>query len=318
MHILITGGAGFLGSHLTKRLLNEGHKVTVIDTFITGSRSNLPKDKDLTVIDKDVCSISYRTLQGLRKIDQIYHLASPASPNHHSPLSYHALPLETMMVNTVGTHQMLDLAEHHHASFLFASTSECYGDPEVNPQPETYNGNVSTTGPRSVYDEAKRFGETLTAYFWRTKGVDARIVRIFNTYGPQMATADMRMVSNFIHQALRGDAITLFGDGTQTRSLCYVDDTIEGIVRLMNYPHTKGEIVNIGSQDEHTVREYAQIIKKLTHSSSEIICAESLPDTDPKVRRADTTKAKKLLQWQPQIHLEAGLQKMIDWVRSTL
>ncbi len=317
MHILITGGAGFLGSHLTKRLLNEGHKVTVIDNFITGSKSNLPVDKDLTIVDKDVSDISYHTLQGLRQIDQIYHLASPASPNHHSPISYHALPMETMMVNTVGTHRMLEMAEWQGAKFLFASTSECYGDPEVTPQSETYNGNVSTTGPRSVYDEAKRFGETLTAHYWRKQGVDARIVRIFNTFGPQMATADMRMISNFIHQALRGDPITLFGDGTQTRSLTYVDDTIEGIVRLMNYEHTKGEVVNIGSSDEHSVREYAELVKEITGSASEIVCAEDLPDTDPKMRRADISKAKKLIDWEPKVALHDGLNQMVKWVKTT-
>jgi nucleoside-diphosphate-sugar epimerase len=318
MHILITGGAGFLGSHLTKRLLNEGHKVTVVDNFITGSKSNLPVDKDLTIVDKDVSDISYHTLQGLRQIDQIYHLASPASPNHHSPISYHALPMETMMVNTVGTHRMLEMAEWQGAKFLFASTSECYGDPEVTPQPESYNGNVSTTGPRSVYDEAKRFGETLTAHYWRKQGVDARIVRIFNTYGPQMATADMRMINNFIHQALRGDPLTLFGDGSQTRSLTYVDDTIEGMIRLMNYEKTKGEVVNIGSSEEHTVREYAELVKEITGSQSEIVCAEDLPDHDPKMRRADISKAKRLLNWEPKVPLRDGLKKMVEWVRSTL
>lgn len=318
MHILITGGAGFLGSHLTKRLLNEGHKVTVVDNFITGSKSNLPVDKDLTIVDKDVSDISYHTLQGLRQIDQIYHLASPASPNHHSPISYHALPMETMMVNTVGTHRMLEMAEWQGAKFLFASTSECYGDPEVTPQPESYNGNVSTTGPRSVYDEAKRFGETLTAHYWRKQGVDARIIRIFNAFGPQMATADMRMINNFIHQALRGDPLTLFGDGSQTRSLTYVDDTIEGMVRLMNYEKTKGEVVNIGSSEEYTVREYAELVKEITGSQSEIVCAEDLPDHDPKMRRADISKAKKLLNWEPKVPLRDGLKKMVEWVKSTL
>lgn len=318
MHILITGGAGFLGSHLTKRLLNEGHKVTVVDNFITGSKSNLPVDKDLTIVDKDVSDISYHTLQGLRQIDQIYHLASPASPNHHSPISYHALPMETMMVNTVGTHRMLEMAEWQGAKFLFASTSECYGDPEVTPQPESYNGNVSTTGPRSVYDEAKRFGETLTAHYWRKQGVDARIIRIFNAFGPQMATADMRMINNFIHQALRGDPLTLFGDGSQTRSLTYVDDTIEGMIRLMNYEKTKGEVVNIGSSEEHTVREYAELVKEITGSQSEIVCAEDLPDHDPKMRRADISKAKKLLNWEPKVPLRDGLKKMVEWVKSTL
>jgi nucleoside-diphosphate-sugar epimerase len=213
---------------------------------------------------------------------------------------------------------MLEMAEWQGAKFLFASTSECYGDPEVTPQPESYNGNVSTTGPRSVYDEAKRFGETLTAHYWRKQGVDARIVRIFNTYGPQMATADMRMINNFIHQALRGDPLTLFGDGSQTRSLTYVDDTIEGMIRLMNYEKTKGEVVNIGSSEEHTVREYAELVKEITGSQSEIVCAEDLPDHDPKMRRADISKAKRLLNWEPKVPLRDGLKKMVEWVRSTL
>lgn len=315
MHILITGGAGFLGSHLTKRLLKEDHKVTVIDNFLTGSRSNLPKDPDLTVIDKDVCDISYHTLHGLRKINQIYHLASPASPNHHSPLSYHSLPMETMMVNTTGTLRMLELAEINKAKFLFASTSEVYGDPLVHPQPETYNGNVSTTGPRSVYDEAKRFGETLTAYYWRTRDLDARIVRIFNTFGSQMSGADMRMIINFIQQALKNEDITIFGDGTQTRSLCYVDDTVDGMIRLMNKDKTKGEIVNIGSTEEHTVLEYANMVKKITGSSSKIVHKESLPMHDPKQRQADICKAKKLLDWEPKVALEDGLRQTIEYVQ---
>ncbi|MEI6326904.1 MAG: NAD-dependent epimerase/dehydratase family protein [Candidatus Roizmanbacteria bacterium] len=318
MHILITGGAGFLGSHLAKRLLKENHKVTVIDNFLTGSISNLPKDPDLTVIDKDVCDISYHSLHGLRKINQIYHLASPASPNHHSPLSYHALPMETMMVNTTGTLRMLELAEIHKAKFLFTSTSEVYGDPLVHPQTEDYNGNVSTTGPRSVYDEAKRFGETLTAYHWRDRGLDARIVRIFNTFGPQMSGADMRMIINFIQQALRNDDITIFGDGTQTRSLCYVDDTIDGIIRLMNKDQTKGEVVNIGSTEEHTVTEYAHMVKKITGSSSTIVYKESLPTHDPKQRKADITKAKRLLDWSPTTPLEEGLSKTVEYVQVVL
>lgn len=316
MNILITGGAGFIGSHLTKRLLSEGHAVIVIDNFLTGSRDNLHDvihNPNLKIIEHDV-------IQSLKidncKLDIIYHLASPASPNHHSPISYHALPMETMMVNTVGTLNMLKLAETHKAKFLFASTSEAYGDPTVNPQPETYFGNVSTTGPRSVYDEAKRFGETLTAYYVRDKGIDARIVRIFNTYGPNMAASDMRMVINFTMQALAGEPLTVYGDGTQTRSLCYVDDTVEGIVRLMNKPHTKGEVVNIGSSEEHTVMEYAQLIKKITHSKSTILLSEKLPENDPAKRRADITKAKKLLDWEPHVSLETGLMRTIEYVRS--
>lgn len=320
--VVVTGGAGFIGSHLVKRLLKEDKKVVVIDNYLTGSKKNLAdvlKDKDLTIIDKDVVTINKNQLAGFsRKIEQIYHLASPASPNHHSPMSYHALPMETMLVNTVGTLRMLEIAEDYGAKFLFASTSEAYGDPSVNPQPETYNGNVSTTGPRSVYDEAKRFGETLTAYFGRDKNVDTRIVRIFNTYGPNMSRADMRMVINFIRQALKNEPITVFGDGKQTRSLCYVDDTVEGLIKLMNSPKAKNEIVNIGSPDEHTVLEFAEIVKKLTGSNSQIKLSEDLPKDDPKKRRADIAKAYKLLAWQQEIDLETGLRKTIEWVKSDI
>jgi len=322
MNIIITGGAGFIGSHLTKRLLSEGHTVIVVDNLLTGALENLEghlHNPALTYINQDVSIMSVEEAPaGFEHIDQIYHLASPASPNHHSKFSYHALPMETMMVNTVGTLNLLKLAEKYNAKFLFASTSEVYGDPEVNPQPETYFGNVSTTGPRSVYDEAKRFGETITAYFIRDRQVDGRIVRIFNTYGPHLSPADMRMIVNFIQQALRGEPITVYGDGTQTRSLCYVDDTVEGIVRLMNYEHTTGEVVNIGSSQEFTVLEFAHMVKQLTNSPSPIEHTEHLPQNDPQKRRADTSKAQKLLGWSAQTNLESGLRHTIEYVRSVI
>jgi len=322
MNILITGGSGFIGSHLTKRLLTEGHRVTVIDNFITSSKANLKdvvNSPNFKLIEQDVTTVDIRNLDlGTDNLECVYHLASPASPNHHSPISYHALPMQTMMVNTTGTLNMLNLTKQHGAKFLFASTSEVYGDPQVNPQPETYNGNVSTTGPRSVYDEAKRFGETLTAYYSRSNATDTRIVRIFNTYGPNMAKADMRMIVNFIQQALADTPITVFGDGRQTRSLCYVDDTVEGLIRLLTYPNTKGEIVNVGSNEEHTVMEYAQIVKKLTNSQSPIVQSEDLPINDPLQRRADISKAKVLLDWQPQVSLEEGLRKTIEYVRTDI
>lgn len=309
--VLVAGGAGFIGSHLCERLLNDGYSVVCVDNLLTSSRSNIEHlldNKDFTFVNFNVIE----PLPELGHVDAIFHLASPASPNHHSKLSYHALPMETMLVNTQGTMELLKFAERQKAKFLFASTSEAYGDPQVHPQPEDYRGNVSTTGPRSVYDEAKRFGETITSYFWREKEVDARIVRIFNTYGPRLAKEDMRMISIFIQEALANKPITIFGDGMQTRSLCYVDDLIEGLMRLMFYPETKGEIVNLGSTDEHTVLEYAKLVKELTHSTSEIVHDEALPEDDPTKRRPDITKAKHLLEWEPKITLEEGLKKMIE------
>jgi nucleoside-diphosphate-sugar epimerase len=319
-NIFVAGGAGFIGSHLCKRLLDEGHIVYCVDTLITSSESNLKpleENPNFKYINHDVTKPFEASQHGIEKIDAIFHLASPASPNHHSPLSYHALPMETMMVNTVGTHELLKLAEKHDAKFLFASTSEAYGDPLEHPQKEVYRGNVSTTGPRSVYDEAKRFGETLTAYYERDKNLDARIVRIFNTYGPNMQEADKRMIVNFINQALKNEPITVFGDGKQTRSLCYVSDTVDGIMRLMFHPNTKGEVVNIGSAGEHTVLEYAEIIKRLVGSSSVIVFSEDLPLDDPLKRQADISKAKNLLGWEPKVSLEDGLEKIIDFFKQS-
>lgn len=315
--VIVTGGAGFLGSHLCKRLLADGYRVTCIDNLKTGAHRNIEPLLD----NEHFQFINYDVTQPLPKeleADAVFHLASPASPNHHSPISYHSLPMETMMVNTEGTKQVLEFCAEKNASFLFASTSEAYGDPTEHPQRETYNGNVSTTGPRSVYDEAKRFGETLTAYYARSRGVDARIVRLFNSYGPNMNTSDMRMVVIFITQALKNEPITIFGDGMQTRSLCYVTDTIDGLMKLMFTPGLVGQVVNIGSPDEHTVLEYAQIIKKLTNSQSDIIHSEALPQDDPMRRRPDITKAKALLGWEPSVSLEDGLIEIISYVKSQL
>lgn len=311
MTILIAGGAGFIGSHLCQRLLSEKNSVICIDNFLTGSIiniKNLRKNKNFRLIKHDITL----PLDIDQKVDAIFHLASPASPNHHSPLSFHALPMETMMANSLGTLNLLNLAKKNQAKFLFASTSEVYGDPKINPQSENYLGNCSTTGPRSVYDESKRFGETLTAHFWRREDIDARIARIFNTFGPRMLKSDMRMIINFISQAQENKPITIFGDGKQTRSLCYIDDLIEGLVRLMFYKNTKAEIVNLGSTEEHTVLEFAQKVKKITKSKSKIIFSEVLPKDDPKIRRPDITKAKKLLNWQPTISLEEGIKKMLE------
>lgn len=312
---LIAGGAGFIGTNLCKALLLQNYRVLCVDNFITSCKKNIEPflhNPNFVFIEQDIT----KPLEITEKIDFVFHLASPASPNHHSKLSYHALPLETMLANTTGTFELLKLAEKNKAKFLFASTSEVYGEPLVHPQKEDYRGNVSTTGPRSVYDEAKRFGETITAYFGRSKGMDIRIARIFNTYGSPMMKDDMRMIIIFIAQALENKPITVFGDGKQTRSLCYVDDTVEGLIKFMFTPRAKGEIINIGSPSEYTVLEYANLVKKLTNSQSEIIFSEELPQDDPKQRQPDISKAKKILDWEPKISLEEGLGKLIEYFKS--
>ncbi|MCR4324884.1 MAG: SDR family oxidoreductase [Candidatus Curtissbacteria bacterium] len=314
--VLVTGGAGFLGSHLSEKLLGEGSEVVCVDNLITGSQKNIAhllNDKNFTFINHDVIKpFSNRKF----KFNKIYHLASPADPNSNSPFSYLAHPFETMLVNTTGTWNMCELAARHGAKLSFASTSEVYGDPERSPQGEDYRGNVSTIGPRSVYDEAKRFGETIVSAFVRKKGLDGRITRIFNTYGPRMNPSEGRAVVNFINQALSGERITIYGDGKQTRSFCYVDDQIEGQIAAME-EGSSGEIYNLGNDDEKTILQFAQMIKALTNSSSEIIFSEPLPEDDPLIRKPNTNKAKRDLGWQPKIPLEEGLQKTIEYFRST-
>lgn len=314
MKILVAGGAGFIGSHLSARLLKDNHEVVCVDNLLTGSKRNIEHlldNKLFSFLQHDVTKL----LPDDVFADAVFHLASPASPNHHSRLSYHALPMETMMVNTLGTLELLKFAEKNKAKFLFASTSEVYGDPLEHPQREEYRGNTSTTGPRSVYDEAKRFGETLTAYYGRDKKMDVRITRIFNTYGPNMLPEDKRMIVSFIMEGLSNKPMPIFGDGTQTRSLCYVDDMVEGLMRLMFYPDLGGQIVNLGSPEEHTVLEYAEKVKKLLGSTSEIVLTEKLPTDDPKQRRADITKAKQLLKWEPKVPLDEGLAKLITYLK---
>lgn len=314
--VIVAGGAGFIGSHLCDALIELKHEVICVDNLLTSSEENIKHLEDnqlFTFINHDVIL----PLPDILKAEFVFHLASPASPNHHSDISYHKLPMQTMLVNTTGTLNLLRFAEAQQARFLFASTSEVYGDPLEHPQKETYRGNVSTIGPRSVYDEAKRFGETIVSYFLRERNLDGRIVRIFNTYGSRMSAWDMRMISIFIREAIDNKPITIYGDGKQTRSLCYISDTVDGLMKMMFEGNARGEVINIGSPDEHTVLEYAEMVKKLTDSKSEITLSEQLPEDDPLRRRADITKAKEILHWEPKVSLEDGLKKMIQYVKET-
>lgn len=305
MRVLITGGAGFIGSHLTERLLNEGHSVIIIDNFHTGSRNNirhLLHNDDLEIFRQDVTD-PFRV-----EVDCIYNLACPASPIH-----YQRSPVKTVLTSVLGVIHCLDLAKVTKARVLQASTSEIYGDPEVHPQTEGYWGNVNTIGPRSCYDEGKRVAETLMFDYHRENGVDIRVARIFNTYGPKMSPDDGRVVSNFILQALRGEPITIFGDGCQTRSFCYVDDLVEGLIRLMNKEGIMGPI-NFGNPDERTIKEIAELVIRLTGSASEIVY-KPLPKDDPVRRKPDISLAKKNLGWQPKVKLEEGLPRVIEYFR---
>lgn len=314
--ILVTGGAGFIGSHLCERLVKEGNNVICVDNLLTGSQKNIApllSNKNFSFVNQDA-SYPVKIKKGV-KIDEIYHLASPADPNINSPTSYIAYPFETMRVNTVGTWNMCELALKYNAKLLFASTSEVYGDPQKSPQDEEYRGNVSTTGPRSVYDESKRFGETIVSAYVREKGLDGQIVRIFNTYGPRMNQNEGRAVVNFIKQAIKNEPITVYGDGTQTRSFCYIDDEIEGLALAMEKGKS-GEVYNIGNDDERTILDFAKLIKKLAKSKSEIVFSQSLPEDDPLQRKPDITKAKKVLHWEPKVGLEEGLLKTIHYFRS--
>lgn len=307
MKIVVTGGAGFLGSHLCDKLIEQGNQVICIDNLITGQEKNIEHLKE----NPNFQFTNYDVIQGLPEgleFDTIYHLASPASPNLHNRKSYVVLSFETMKVNTVATYRLCEQAVKRNAKFLFASTSEVYGDPLEHPQKESYLGNVSTTGPRSVYDESKRFGETVTAAFIRSKSLDGRIVRIFNTYGPRMAD-DGRVVIEFVKAALKNQPLPVFGDGLQTRSFCYVSDLVDGIILAME-KGAKGEIYNLGNPNEFTVLELSEIVKKLTNSTSQFNFTD-LPEDDPQQRCPDITKAKNELGWEPKISLEEGLQKLI-------
>ncbi|MCL6520361.1 MAG: SDR family oxidoreductase [Armatimonadetes bacterium] len=303
-HALITGGAGFLGSHLCDLLLEKGYAVTVMDNLITGTTDNIVHHlgkESFSFIKYDVTE--YLFLK--EKADFVFHFASPASP-----IDYLRYPIQTLKVGSLGTHKTLGLATAHKAKYILASTSEVYGDPQVHPQTETYWGNVNPVGPRGVYDEAKRFAEAMTMAYHNTHNVDTKIARIFNTYGPRMRRDDGRLVPTLITQALKGEPLTIYGDGRQTRSLCYVSDLIEGIYRLaLSDEH---EPVNLGNPEEITIIDFANLVLKLTGSKSKITFAP-LPADDPRQRRPDISKAKRILKWEPKVSLEEGLVKTIEW-----
>jgi dTDP-glucose 4,6-dehydratase len=306
---LITGGAGFLGSHLCELFLERGHEVICMDNFITGNPLNIDHllGRDgFSFVKYDVTN--YVHVDG--PLDYVLHFASPASP-----IDYLEKPIQTLKVGSLGTHKTLGVAKDKKARYLIASTSEVYGDPLVHPQKEEYWGNVNPVGPRGVYDEAKRFAEAMTMAYHRFHGVETRIVRIFNTYGPRMRINDGRVVPAFISQAIKGEPMTVFGDGSQTRSFCYVTDLIEGIYRLLM--SNEDMPTNIGNPNEMTVLQFAEAIKRMTGTKSEIEF-RPLPEDDPKIRRPDITKARTLLDWEPRVPLEEGLQKTIDYFRKVI
>ena len=309
MKVLVSGGAGFIGSHLCARLLREGHSVVCADNLLTGSERNiaaLQNDASFTFLRQDVIEPFAFTA------DAVFHLASPASP-----VGYWEHPFETIRVNSEGTMRLLEAAHRCGARFLMASTSESYGDPHVHPQVEEYHGNVNPVGPRACYDESKRLGETITAEFHRQYGMDTRIVRIFNTYGPHNQLHDGRMIPNFITQALGNEDISIHGSGEQTRSICYVDDLVDGLMRAMFQPGTTGEVFNLGNPEEHTVREWADLIIRLCTSSSGVVYEPKRVD-DPERRQPDIQKAMRVLDWRPQVDPVSGLTRTIAWFRAEL
>jgi dTDP-glucose 4,6-dehydratase len=307
--VLITGAAGFLGSHLADRFIADGHHVIGMDNFITGSPENvahLVGHDRFRFVQHDVTN--YLDVEGT--LDGVLHFASPASP-----IDYLELPIQTLKVGSLGSHKALGLAKAKSARFLLASTSEVYGDPQVHPQPESYWGHVNPVGPRGVYDEAKRFAEALTMAYHRYHGLETRIVRIFNTYGPRMRARDGRVVSNFIVQALKGEPLTIYGDGSQTRSFCYVSDLVEGIYRL--FASDRSEPTNIGNPNEFTVKALAERVLQLTGARSKLV-ERPLPTDDPKVRQPDISVARQVLKWEPQVSLDEGLERTIGFFRAQL
>ena len=316
MRILLTGGAGFIGSHLSDRLLKEKHQVVVIDNLITGSLENiahLAGRDDFTFIKHDVSNFIF--IPG--KVDIVLHFASPASPNPSSPFGYPQLPIQTLKVGALGTHNALGVARAHEARFLLASTSEVYGDPKEHPQQESYWGHVDPIGPRSVYDEAKRFAEAITMAYHRYHGLKTHIARIFNTYGPRMRLDDGRVIPNFICQALKGEPLTVYGDGSQTRSFCYIDDLVDGLYRLMMSDENKP--VNLGNPNEITINQLAATVNRLTDNQAGIqILDDRRAPADPQRRQPDISRAKRILDWEPHIDLDHGLSLTIKDFRGRL
>ena len=309
MRVLITGAAGFLGSHLTDRFLSDGHSVVGLDNFITGNPDNIAHligHERFEFVRHNISTYTY--VAGT--LDGVLHFASPASP-----VDYLEHPIATLKVGALGTHNALGLAKAKGARFFLASTSEVYGDPQVHPQPESYWGHVNPVGPRGCYDEAKRFAEAMTMAYHRYHGIDTRIVRIFNTYGPRMRPRDGRVVSNFIVQALTGEPLTIYGDGNQTRSFCYVADEVEGLYRL--FMKGDSDPTNIGNPNEFTVRQLAELVVELTGTRSQIV-SHPLPTDDPKVRKPDITRARTMLGWEPQVALRDGVLRTIDYFRKVL
>jgi dTDP-glucose 4,6-dehydratase len=309
MRILVTGGAGFIGSHLADRLLSEGHQVVAMDNLVTGDLKNIERHRSNPNFEFIFHNVSNH-IHVTGHLDWVLHFASPASP-----IDYLQLPIQTLKVGAMGTHNALGVAKAKGAKFMLASTSEVYGDPLVHPQPEEYWGNVNPIGPRGVYDEAKRYAEAITMAYHRHHGLDVRIIRIFNTYGERNRVNDGRVVPTFINQALRGEPLTVFGEGQQTRSFQYVADLVEGIYRLMNVRYNKP--VNLGNPTELTILKFAKLIIKLTNSQSQIEY-RPLPEDDPKTRKPDITRAKEVLGWEPRVAVEDGLTRTIAWYRTLL
>lgn len=311
--VLVTGGAGFIGSHLCKSLLNDGYKVVCLDNLITGKKKNiedLMADNNFSFLEFDVSkNLPSEIVNEISDTKYIFHLASPASP-----IDYQNHPEETLLANSLGTLNVLNLAKQTKSKVLVASTSEVYGDPLMHPQKETYWGNVNSFGARSNYDESKRFAESASYVFLHKYDLDIRIIRIFNTYGPNMQVNDGRVVSNFINQAIKNEPITIYGDGSQTRSFCFVSDLVDGIKKAMFTPNTKGEVINLGNPEEYTMKDLATKIKEMTDSTSEVVFKD-LPPDDPKQRQPDITKAKTLLGWEPKVSVDEGLQKTIEYYK---